>query len=60
MFFFKENEHRENWFWEVKEAELEGMYKLETDTEQSVIWIFALSFQHCRESQIIDNFMDGF
>lgn len=60
MLFFKENEHGENWFWEVKEAELEGMYKLEIDTEQSVIWIFALSFQHCRESQIIDNFMDGF
>lgn len=60
MLFFKDNNHVENWFWEVKESELEGMYKLETDTKQSVIWIFALSFQNCRESQIIVNFMDGF
>lgn len=49
MLFFKENKHGENWFWEVKEAELEGMYKLVTDMEESVIWIFALSFQHWRE-----------
>lgn len=60
MLFFKDDNHVENWFWEVKESELERMYKLETDTEQSVIWIFALSFQNCRESQIIVNFMDGF